>query len=53
MTKSAMRRDTLSKIMAERESDVEFFVEHVTKQPIQQSLKTYIDGLKNRKTSKP
>lgn len=47
-----MRRDTLSKILAQRESDVEFIVEHVVKDHIQNALKEYLDSLKNRKSSK-
>jgi len=49
LTKHSMRRDTLSKLIAQRESDTENFIEFVSKEFIQKSLKVYLESLKKPK----
>jgi hypothetical protein len=44
-----MRRDIVSKLLAQRESDIENFVEFTTKDFIQKSLKSYLEMLKKPK----
>jgi hypothetical protein len=44
-----MRRDTISKLLAQRDTDIENFVEFTTKDFIQKSLKSYIEMLKKPK----
>lgn len=51
LTKSSMRRDIVSKLLAQRESDIENFVEFTTKDFIQKSLKSYLETLKKPKKS--
>jgi hypothetical protein len=46
-----MRRDIVSKLLAQRESDIENFVEFTTKDFIQKSLKSYLEMLKKPKKS--
>jgi Delta3-Delta2-enoyl-CoA isomerase len=49
LTKSSMRRDTLSKLLAQKEADIENFVEFISKEFIQKSLKVYLESLKKPK----
>jgi 3,2-trans-enoyl-CoA isomerase len=46
VTKTAMRQDTLSLLMAQKENDIQNFVDFITKESIQKSLKIYLDSLK-------
>lgn len=46
LTKSSMRRDTLSKLMAQRESDTDSFIEFTMREFIQKSLKNYLESMK-------
>lgn len=52
LTKSSMRRDTVSKLLAQREADIENFVEFATKEFVQKTLKAYIESLKKPKAPK-
>ena len=52
LTKSSMRRDTISKLLAQREADTESFVEYALKEFIQKSLGAYLESLKKPKASK-
>lgn len=49
LTKSSMRRDTLSKLLSQRDADVDQFVEFSSKEYVQRSLEGYLEQLKNRK----
>lgn len=49
LTKSSMRRDMLSKLIAQRESDIETFIDFATKDFIQKSLKSYLESLQKPK----
>lgn len=49
LTKTSMRRETLSKLLVKREADIEAFVEFVGRGYIQSALRIYFDELKNRK----
>jgi hypothetical protein len=44
-----MRRDTLNKLISQKESDVETFAEFISKEFIQKSLKAYLEALKKNK----
>ncbi len=44
-----MRRDTLNKLISQKESDVEAFAEFISREFIQKSLKTYLESLKKPK----
>lgn len=44
-----MRRDTLSKLLAQRESDTQDFIEFSQRDSIQKSLKSYLEALKKPK----
>ena len=46
-----MRRDVVSKLLAQRESDIQNFVEFTTKDYIQKSLQAYLEALKKPKKS--
>jgi hypothetical protein len=47
-----MRRDTISKLIAQKESDTQAFIDFATKDFIQKSLKVYLDSLKKPKAPK-
>ncbi|XP_037111953.1 enoyl-CoA delta isomerase 1, mitochondrial [Syngnathus acus] len=49
ITKSMMRKPTIDKLTAKREADVQNFVSFITKDAIQNSLRTYLEMLKKRK----
>lgn len=49
LTKSSMRRDTLSKLLAQRQSDTQSFIEFSQRDSIQKALKAYLDALKKPK----
>lgn len=44
-----MRRDTLSKLIAQREADTQAFIEFSQRDSIQKSLKMYLDSLRKPK----
>lgn len=44
-----MRRDTISKLIAQKESDIQTFIDFATKDYIQKSLKAYLEALKKPK----
>ena len=52
LTKSSMRRDTISKLLAQREADTEAFVEYGQKEFVQKSLGAYLESLKKPKAPK-
>ena len=47
-----MRRDTISKLLAQREVDTESFVEYISKEFIQKSLGAYLESLKKPAATK-
>ncbi|CAF0705138.1 unnamed protein product [Brachionus calyciflorus] len=49
LTKSSMRRDTVSKLIAQRESDTQSFIEFTQRDSIQKSLKGYLEAMKKPK----
>ncbi|XP_049599910.1 enoyl-CoA delta isomerase 1, mitochondrial [Syngnathus scovelli] len=49
ITKSMMRKPTIDKLTSKREADVQNFVSFITKDAIQNSLRTYLEMLKKRK----
>uniref|UniRef100_A0A3Q1FJV8 Enoyl-CoA delta isomerase 1, mitochondrial n=1 Tax=Acanthochromis polyacanthus TaxID=80966 RepID=A0A3Q1FJV8_9TELE len=49
ITKSMMRKSTIDRLTANRESDIKNFVGFVTKASVQKSLGMYLEMLKNRK----
>ncbi|RMZ93199.1 enoyl- delta isomerase mitochondrial [Brachionus plicatilis] len=51
LTKSSMRRDTLSKLIAQREADTQSFIEFTQRDSIQKSLRMYLESLKKPKKS--
>ncbi|XP_078096535.1 enoyl-CoA delta isomerase 1, mitochondrial [Mustelus asterias] len=50
ITKSMMRKPTLDRLLANRESDIQAFVNFITKDSIQKSLQLYLEMLKQRKS---
>lgn len=44
-----MRRDTISKLMAQKSSDTEAFIDFACRDSIQKSLKVYLESLKKPK----
>lgn len=53
LTKSSLRRDTLNKLISQREADVEEFAEFCMKDSVQKSLGHYLESLKaSRKPKK-
>ena len=49
LTKSSMRREALSNLIAQKESDIQEFVDFGSREYVQKSLKTYLDALKKPK----
>ncbi|XP_053327160.1 enoyl-CoA delta isomerase 1, mitochondrial [Spea bombifrons] len=49
ITKSMMRKQTIDKLVSQREADIKNFVGFVTKDSIQKSLQIYMEKLKQRK----
>ncbi|MBN3303871.1 ECI1 isomerase, partial [Amia calva] len=49
ITKSMMRKPTLDKLLSHRESDVNNFINFITKDSIQKLLKMYMERLKQKK----
>ncbi|KAK1878226.1 Enoyl-CoA delta isomerase 1 mitochondrial [Dissostichus eleginoides] len=49
ITKSMMRKKTIDKLTSNRESDIQYFVNFITKDSIQKSLGGYMEMLKKRK----
>ena len=49
ITKSMMRKQTIDKLLANREADTHNFVSFITKDSIQRSLRMYLEMLKKRK----
>lgn len=50
ITKSMMRKPTIDKLTSNREADIQFFVNFITKDSIQKSLGMYLEMLKKRKS---
>ncbi|XP_048847902.1 enoyl-CoA delta isomerase 1, mitochondrial [Brienomyrus brachyistius] len=49
ITKSAMRKPTIDKLLSARETDIGNFVSFITKDSIQKSLKVYLENLRKKK----
>ncbi|EMP29458.1 Enoyl-CoA delta isomerase 1 [Chelonia mydas] len=49
ITKSMMRKPTVDRLLAHRESDIQNFVSFITKDSIQKSLQMYMEMLKQRR----
>lgn len=49
ITKSMMRKQTIDKMTSNREADIQNFVNFITKDSIQKSLRMYLEMLKKRK----
>ncbi|XP_072299672.1 enoyl-CoA delta isomerase 1, mitochondrial isoform X2 [Eucyclogobius newberryi] len=49
ITKSMMRKSTIDKLTSNREADIQHFVNFITKDSIQKSLRMYLEMLKKRK----
>ena len=49
LTKSSMRREAMSNLIAQKESDIQEFVDFASREYVQKSLKTYLDALKKPK----
>ncbi|KAK5856807.1 hypothetical protein PBY51_008377 [Eleginops maclovinus] len=49
ITKSMMRKQTIDKLRSNRESDIQYFVNFITKDSIQKSLGGYMEMLKKRR----
>lgn len=49
ITKSMMRKPTIDKLTSNREADIQHFVNFITKDSIQKSLRMYLEMLKKRK----
>ncbi|XP_036798028.1 enoyl-CoA delta isomerase 1, mitochondrial isoform X3 [Oncorhynchus mykiss] len=49
ITKSMMRKQTIDKLLSNREADITNFVSFITKDSIQRSLRMYLEMLKSRK----
>lgn len=47
-----MRKQTIDKLMSNRESDIQNFVSFITKDSIQKSLGMYLEMLKKKKQMK-
>lgn len=47
-----MRKQTIDKLMSNRESDIQNFVSFITKDSIQKSLGMYLEMLKKKKQTK-
>lgn len=52
LTKSSMRQETISYLMSQKEADIEHFLNFITKESIQKSLKMYLEMLKKPKKPK-
>ncbi|XP_060696224.1 enoyl-CoA delta isomerase 1, mitochondrial [Hemiscyllium ocellatum] len=50
ITKSMMRKPTLDRLLTNRESDIQNFVNFISKDSIQKSLQLYLEMLKQRKS---
>uniref|UniRef100_A0A3P8YBT0 Enoyl-CoA delta isomerase 1, mitochondrial n=1 Tax=Esox lucius TaxID=8010 RepID=A0A3P8YBT0_ESOLU len=49
ITKSMMRKQTIDRLLSNREADITNFVSFITKESIQRSLRMYLEMLKGRK----
>ncbi|NP_001291106.1 enoyl-CoA delta isomerase 1, mitochondrial [Esox lucius] len=49
ITKSMMRKQTIDRLLSNRETDITNFVSFITKESIQRSLRMYLEMLKGRK----
>ncbi|KAH0632062.1 hypothetical protein JD844_020123 [Phrynosoma platyrhinos] len=49
LSKSSLRKPTLDRLVAHRDSDIQNFVRFISRDSIQRSLQTYIERLKQRK----
>ena len=49
LTKGSMRREALTSLIAQRESDIQEFVDFTSREYVQKSLKVYMDSLKKPK----
>ncbi|XP_070779265.1 enoyl-CoA delta isomerase 1, mitochondrial isoform X2 [Enoplosus armatus] len=49
LTKSMMRKPSIDKLTSNREADIQYFVNFITKDSIQKSLRMYLEMLKKRK----
>ncbi|KAJ8251113.1 hypothetical protein GJAV_G00217430 [Gymnothorax javanicus] len=49
ITKSMMRKPTIDKLLSQREPDIKNFVSFITRDPIQKSLRMYMESLKKRR----
>ena len=49
LTKSSMRREAMSNLIAQKESDIQEFVDFASREYVQKSLKAYLDVLKKPK----
>lgn len=49
ISKSMMRKPTIDRLLASRESDIQHFVNFITKESIQKSIGMYLEMLKKRK----
>lgn len=47
-----MRRDTISRLLSQREADIESFVEFTSKDFVQKALGAYLEALKNKANNK-
>lgn len=52
LSKSSMRHETMSLLMSQKANDIENFVNFITKESIQMSLKMYLESLKKPKKPK-
>jgi len=52
LSKSSMRHETLSLLMSQKTNDIDNFVNFITKESIQMSLKMYLESLKKPKKPK-
>ncbi|XP_042294552.1 LOW QUALITY PROTEIN: enoyl-CoA delta isomerase 1, mitochondrial [Sceloporus undulatus] len=49
LTKSSMRKPTLDRLVAHRDSDIQNFVRFISRDSIQRSLQSYMESLKQRR----
>jgi hypothetical protein len=52
LTKSMMRNETINKLIAHREQDLDNFVEFTQKDSIQKSIGAYLESVKRRSSPK-
>ena len=49
LTKSSMRREALTNLIAQKESDIQEFCDFSSREYVQKSLKMYLEALKKPK----